>query len=82
MACRGWVGPSSLVESSRSMLTHGTRYDFDQNEVVLCMESVVLESTSSLTGFKDFIAVGTGFNFGEDRASRGNVSCFCSNIRH
>lgn len=49
-------------------------YDFDQNEAILCMESVTLESGASPTGFRDFIAVGTGKNFGEDRASHGAVS--------
>ena len=49
-------------------------YDFDQNEQVLCMESVSLESPSTADGLRDFIAVGTGFDFAEDRASRGNVS--------
>ncbi|WVQ81298.1 protein CFT1 [Cryptococcus sp. DSM 104549] len=51
-------------------------YDFDQNEEVLCMESVMLESPGATGGFRDFIAVGTGFNFGEDRATRGNVYIF------
>ena len=49
------------------------RYDFDQNEVVLALESVKLESDSMPGGFRDFIAVGTGFDFAEDRATRGNV---------
>ncbi|OCF35639.1 protein CFT1 [Kwoniella heveanensis BCC8398] len=51
-------------------------YDFDQNEEVLCMESVTLESPGANGGYRDFIAVGTGFNFGEDRATRGNVYIF------
>ena len=38
------------------------------------MESVSLESPSTPGGFRDYIAVGTGFDFAEDRASRGNVS--------
>jgi cleavage and polyadenylation specificity factor subunit 1 len=38
------------------------------------MQSVNLESASSPSGFRDFIAVGTGFDFAEDRATRGNVS--------
>ena len=54
------------------------RYDFDQNEVVLALESVKLESDSMPGGFRDFVAVGTGFDFAEDRATRGNVSLFCS----
>lgn len=49
-------------------------YDFDQNEAVLALESVMLESPSQPGGFREFIAVGTGFDFAEDRASRGNVS--------
>nr|XP_018259229.1 protein CFT1 [Kwoniella dejecticola CBS 10117]OBR81387.1 protein CFT1 [Kwoniella dejecticola CBS 10117] len=51
-------------------------YDFDQNEEVLCLESVTLESQGTEGGFRDFIAVGTGFNFGEDRATRGNTYIF------
>ncbi len=51
-------------------------YDLDQNEQVLCMESVSLESPSTPSGFRDYIAVGTGFDFAEDRASRGNVYIF------
>lgn len=49
-------------------------YDFDQNEQVLVMQSVTLESQSDPSGYRDFIAVGTGFDFAEDRATRGNVS--------
>lgn len=49
-------------------------YEFDQNEEVMSMESVNLESPGAPGGYRDFIAVGTGFNFGEDRATRGNVS--------
>ena len=51
-------------------------YDFDQNEQVLALQSVTLESPSTPGGFRDFIAVGTGFDFAEDRATRGNVSDF------
>ena len=51
-------------------------YDFDQNENVLALQSVVLESSSVPGGYRDFIAVGTGFDFGEDRATRGNTYIF------
>lgn len=51
-------------------------YDFDQNEAILVVQSVNLESAASPTGFRDFIAVGTGKNFGEDRASHGAVYIF------
>lgn len=51
-------------------------YEFDQNESILCVESVTLESSASPTGFRDFIAVGTGKNYGEDRATNGAVYVF------
>ncbi|OXG80075.1 protein CFT1 [Cryptococcus neoformans var. grubii Br795] len=51
-------------------------YEFDQNEEVMSMESVNLESPGAPGGYRDFIAVGTGFNFGEDRATRGNTYIF------
>lgn len=51
-------------------------YDFDQNEAILCVESVTLESSAVPSGFRDFIAVGTGKNFGEDRATHGAVYIF------
>ncbi|TYJ59069.1 protein CFT1 [Cryptococcus floricola] len=51
-------------------------HEFDQNEEVMSMESVTLESIGAPGGYRDFIAVGTGFNFGEDRATRGNTYVF------
>ena len=51
-------------------------YDFDQCEQVLCMQSVTLESPSTVSGYRDFIAVGTGFDLAEDRATRGNLYLF------
>lgn len=48
-------------------------FEFKQNEIVLCLQSVNLESQSTTLGRRDFIAVGTGFNYAEDRASRGGV---------
>lgn len=55
--------------------THVTcRYEFAQNEFVTCLDSVTLESVSTETGTKDFIAVGTTINRGEDLAVKGAVS--------
>ncbi|KAK4687316.1 cleavage and polyadenylation specificity factor subunit 1, partial [Tremellales sp. Uapishka_1] len=75
--------PPLIERSSLELFSQGSNawrvidgHDFEQNESVLCVESVNLESSSSVTGFKDFIAVGTGLNFAEDRASRGNVYIF------
>lgn len=58
-------------------------YDFDQGEQVLCMQSVTLESPSTPSGFRDFIAVGTGFDLAEDRATRGNLYVFevCETVK-
>ncbi|ORY33060.1 cleavage and polyadenylation specific protein [Naematelia encephala] len=75
--------PPTNERSSLELFSQGSEpwrvidgYDFDQNEQVLCMESVTLESPSQPSGFRDFIAVGTGFDFAEDRATRGNVYVF------
>lgn len=42
----------------------------------MSMESVNLELFGVLGGYRDFIVVGIGFNFGEDWVMRGNVSWF------
>ncbi len=49
------------------------RYEFAQNEFVNCVECVSLETMSTESGTKDFIAVGTTINRGEDLAARGAV---------
>lgn len=55
-------------------ITHATvRYEFAQNEFVTCLDCVTLESVSTETGTKDFIAVGTTVNRGEDLAVKGAV---------
>lgn len=51
-------------------------YDFDENEVILCVESVVLEATSVPKGQKRFVAVGTSVNRGEDMSGKGNTYIF------
>lgn len=58
-------------------------YDFDQGEQVLTMSSVTLESPSTESGTRDFIAVGTGFDLAEDRATRGNLYVFevCQTVK-
>ena len=75
--------PPTNERSTLELFSQGSRpwrvidgYDFDQNEQVLCMESVTLESPGSTSSYRDFIAVGTGFDFGEDRATRGNLYIF------
>lgn len=51
-------------------------YDFGENEVVLAVESVTLEATSSASGIRRFIAVGTSVNRGEDMSSKGHTYIF------
>lgn len=52
------------------------RYEFAQNEFVTCVECVTLETLSTETGTKDFIAVSTTINRGEDLAVKGAVRVF------
>ncbi|KIP11832.1 hypothetical protein PHLGIDRAFT_98931 [Phlebiopsis gigantea 11061_1 CR5-6] len=51
-------------------------YEFAQNEFVTCVESVTLETLSTETGTKDFVAVSTTINRGEDLAVKGAVYIF------
>ena len=49
------------------------RYDFAPNEFVNSLACVPLETLSTESGHKDFIAVGTTINRGEDLAVKGAV---------
>jgi cleavage and polyadenylation specificity factor subunit 1 len=49
-------------------------YEFADNEVVLALASVNLQTKRTPLGFKDYIAVGTGISRGEDLSERGAVS--------
>ncbi|KAI0777316.1 CPSF A subunit region-domain-containing protein [Trametes elegans] len=51
-------------------------YEFAANEFVNCVVSVPLETVSTESGMKDFIAVGTTINRGEDLAVKGAVYIF------
>jgi hypothetical protein len=51
-------------------------YEFAPNEFVNSLACVSLETISTETGSKDFIAVGTTISRGEDLAVKGAV-CFC-----
>ena len=54
------------------------RYEFAAYEFVTCVVSVPLETMSTESGMKDYIAVGTTINRGEDLAVKGAVSSVCS----
>lgn len=49
-------------------------YDFAYNEIVNVMDCVPLETLSTSTGRKNYIAVATTVNRGEDLAAKGAVS--------
>ena len=48
-------------------------YEFADNEVVLALASVNLQTKRTPLGFKDYVAVGTGISRGEDLSERGAV---------
>jgi hypothetical protein len=50
-----------------------SRYEFASNEFVNSLACVPLETLSTESGRKDFIAVGTTINRGEDLAVKGAV---------
>lgn len=49
-------------------------YEFSQYETVLSMATVTLETKSTVSGYKDYIGVGTVISRAEDLAARGAVS--------
>lgn len=48
-------------------------FEFATNEFITAMSCVTLETSSTESGIKDFIAVGTTINRGEDLAAKGSV---------
>lgn len=55
------------------LLTRSLSYEFATNEYINAMAIVTLETSSTDNGSKDFIAVGTTINRGEDLAAKGAV---------
>ncbi|KAJ1800867.1 mRNA cleavage and polyadenylation factor subunit [Coemansia sp. RSA 2399] len=51
-------------------------FAFDENEHIVEMRTLVLESSQAVSGSKPFICVATGFVLGEDVSSRGRVYIF------
>ncbi|KAJ6612805.1 CPSF A subunit region-domain-containing protein [Mycena sp. CBHHK59/15] len=51
-------------------------YEFATNEFITAMACVTLETSSTETGSKEFIAVGTTINRGEDLAAKGSTYVF------
>ncbi|UZJ52621.1 hypothetical protein CBS101457_001941 [Exobasidium rhododendri] len=51
-------------------------FEFDQCEVVCCVELVTLRSVATVSGLKDYIAVGTILSHGEDRPAKGATYLF------
>lgn len=51
-------------------------YEFQQCEVVNCIQLVTLQSRTTASGLRDYIAVGTIISHGEDRPARGATYIF------
>jgi hypothetical protein len=69
----GWV--RLLLFATGSGIEIFYSYEFASNESVNALTCVSLETTSTESGSKNFIAVGTTINRGEDLAVKGAV-CF------
>ena len=69
-----WTGTSHNTTIAHLWIDGACRYEFAANEFVSCVVSVPLETMSTESGMKDFIAVGTTINRGEDLAAKGAVS--------
>ncbi|KAJ9115995.1 hypothetical protein QFC24_006836 [Naganishia onofrii] len=87
--CEPVPGPEAVPNLTPAMIERSTLelfdpyswtvvdgYEFDENEVVLCVENMVLEATSTEAGVKRYLVVGTSVNRGEDMSSKGNTYVF------
>lgn len=75
------LSPATSYRSSIELLSHDCRsslfgYEFEQNEFVICCDTVSLLSPSADGTYKDFIGVGTCINKGEDVAVKGAIYLF------
>lgn len=71
-----WTGEGSLNMIRCPTDCDDFRHEFGPNEFVNAIEFVTLETQSNETGFKEFVAVATTVDRGEDLAVRGAVSGF------
>jgi cleavage and polyadenylation specificity factor subunit 1 len=67
---------STLELVSRDVWLTMDGFEFANNEYVCALESVTLETASTEAGYKDFIAVGTTIDRGEDLAVKGATYIF------
>ena len=67
------MGKEVIITCYVAKANRVVRYEFAQNEFVTCVECVTLETLSTETGTKDFVAVSTTINRGEDLAVKGAV---------
>jgi hypothetical protein len=68
-----WVNATAALSGSWFTDCVFSRYEFAANEFVNAVEFVTLETQSNETGFKEFVAVATTLNRGEDLAVKGAV---------
>lgn len=74
----GWVSLFIHTHRNRYFYLFIASFEFAPNEFVTSMERVTLETLSTENGNKEFIAVGTTIDRGEDLAVKGAVSLKCS----
>ncbi|CEH12504.1 mRNA cleavage and polyadenylation factor II complex, subunit CFT1 (CPSF subunit) [Ceraceosorus bombacis] len=73
--------PAYIARGSLELFVPGIEepidgFEFGQCEVVCAVELVTLKSIGTLSGTKDYLAVGTMISHGEDRPARGNTYIF------
>jgi len=71
---RNPLAPTLLTLLAPTLLTYHDRFEFATNEYINDIAIVTLETAATETGLKDFIAVGTTIDRGEDLAAKGAVS--------
>jgi cleavage and polyadenylation specificity factor subunit 1 len=64
------------VVSAHQKSQSRSSFEFASNEFINAVECVTLETSSTETGIKDFVAVGTTINRGEDLAAKGSVGLY------
>jgi cleavage and polyadenylation specificity factor subunit 1 len=77
-ANQGLLEPTA-TRSTLELIEPGTwrtvdGFEFRQYETALSIQSVTLETRSTTSGYRDFIAVGTIISRGEDLTAKGAVS--------
>jgi len=68
------MGKSRQMDPCQPCVSPHNSYEFATNESINAVSCVTLETSSTENGSKEFVAVGTTINRGEDLAAKGSVS--------